>query len=274
MRSLTATVLIAASVLGPAATRAETAPVMTVEGTNLRVVTDGGAVLRSPDLVGAVLQVHVGDGEMARVRIDAVTVDPAGGVLLHQFSVEGPSGERLPYCSPDPDGRTTGFPLAGRAGEDGHLIKTSDDDFSIACTSGARGKCVRFGYHPWTDAAALSRYNACLRLVRADYGGANDPFTRDGMLIDLYDDAGVQKPEAVDPMPFEAGWTEHGAVCVAHPRVPENGSLDDIVARYPHLAGRIGPDVCTETAARAWGAVLFNRSRINPTTPVVNTRAP
>jgi hypothetical protein len=65
---------------------------------------------------------------------------------------------------------------------------------------------------------------------------------------------------AKDPsLVFEAGWTEHGAVCVNHPRVAGNITLSEIEARWPQLAGKTGA-ICTEAFARSNGALLFNRS--------------
>jgi hypothetical protein len=52
-----------------------------------------------------------------------------------------------------------------------------------------------------------------------------------------------------------------GAICVAHPRIPENITLDELSRRYPGLAPRLGPEKCTEDAAMADPAALtFNRS--------------
>ena len=102
-------------------------------------------------------------------------------------------------------------------------------------------------------------YNACIQMVRADYGGDGTGTTRNGMIIDLYDDHGIQAPDADHRMAFEAGWTHDGAVCVNHPRVKENISLGDIAARWHRLAGRTGAR-CTEETARSLGALLFNRS--------------
>jgi hypothetical protein len=38
-------------------------------------------------------------------------------------------------------------------GHDGAMEPTEPGIFEIVCTSGARGKCVRFGYLPWISAA-------------------------------------------------------------------------------------------------------------------------
>ena len=97
-----------------------------------------------------------------------------------------------------------------------------------------------------------------MRMVRADYSGDGKGTTRDGMLIDLYDVAGIELDTGPSGMDFEAGWTKDGAVCVRHVRVKENTSLDAL-EKLTSLRGRTGA-VCTEQFARAHGAVIFNRS--------------
>ena len=39
-------------------------------------------------------------------------------------------------------------------------------------------------------------YNACIRLLRADYCGDGRPFTRDGTLVDIYDHLGGHRSDA------------------------------------------------------------------------------
>ena len=121
---------------------------------------------------------------------------------------------------------------------------------------------MRFGYRRWdvgADGAPLAPLHAaCVRMVRADYGGDRG-WTKNGMRIDLYDSRGVQKPDNAPEDAFEAGWTPDGAVCVRHVRVKENVTLAELEATYPALRGRTG-EICTEEFARAHGAILFNRS--------------
>ena len=97
-------------------------------------------------------------------------------------------------------------------------------------------------------------------MVRGDYGGADQPFTKDGMNIDLYDPQGIQMPDMAIEQTFEAGWTPEGAVCVHHARVKENVTLAELEARFPRLKGRTGT-ICTEAFARQHGAILLNRSK-------------
>lgn len=86
------------------------------------------------------------------------------------------------------------------------------------------------------------------------------------MLIDVYDPAGIQQRDPKSDaagVRFEAAWTTTGAVCVAHTRVPENITLDELARTCPHLAGRLGDTACTaESATRFKERVLiFNGSR-------------
>lgn len=237
---------------------AQTSPAVSsisVEGTEIVVRLGDGRRLRSRELVGAVLKVRF-EGQPAEVRIAAVEPDPddkTGTVWLHTFEGRQADGTFSNLCSPGPDGRRQGFPLQDVAG-----------GLELTCSSGATGKCVRFGYRPWAsgpDGRSLApQHAACVRMVRGDYGGAGEPFTKDGMNIDLYDTQGIQTPDMAADQSFEAGWSPDGAVCVHHIRVKENVTLEQLEARFPKLKGRTGA-ICTEAFARANGALLLNRSK-------------
>jgi len=243
---------------------AETVSSIAVEGTEFRIRLEDGRTLGSRDLIGAALTLNAG-GRTLKVRIEAVEPDPldkSGDTLLHTFSVQDDKGHWLALCEPDRDGRRAGFPLAGRALADGRIVP-SPGRIELACTSGAQGKCVRFGYKPWrtgpSGISLLDAYNACIKMVRADYCGDGRATTREGMRIDVYDRFGIQKADALSDMTFEAGWTQDGAVCVNHPRVKENITLDRLAATCPRLRGRLGA-VCDESAAARRGGLVFNRS--------------
>ncbi len=232
-------------------------------GTLFRATLSDGSVKEGADLVGMTLVFDV-EGSPVRVYIAGISPDPmdsTGSVFLHDFRL-AETGE--PLCDAAPDGQRTGFPLSGQMATDGRLLAASPSQFELICAAGALGKCVRFGYHPWqtTDdgQAMRSYYDACVRMVRADYCGDGQGWTRDGMAIDLWDDRGIQLTETRDDpeYSFEAGWTPEGAVCVSHTRVPENITLDRLKAVCPRLATM---PACDEDAARAAGALLFNRSR-------------
>lgn len=248
--------LLLASSLALTALPALSAPTVSsvaVQGTEIVVALSDGRVLRSKDLVGAVLDVRF-DGQPAKVRVSHVEPDPterSGTVWLHTFDVQQADGAWRNLCSPGPDGRRQGFPLQGAAQPE------------FTCTSGAVGKCVRLGYRPWTtgpDGGSLAPYHAaCVRMLRGDYGGTGEAWTRDGIRIDAYDRQGIEKADRTFDAAFEAGWSPDGAVCVHHVRVKEGITLAVLEEKYPNLKGRTG-ELCTEEYARAMGAVIFNRS--------------
>jgi hypothetical protein len=241
------------------------APTIEVVGTTLRARLADGSVREGAELIGAALVVAVG-GQTIRVRLAGVEKDPRdpiGEILLYDFRRVDADGREQPLCDPDPDGRRLGLPLVGRTDAAGVLQPADGGTFELVCTAGAQGKCVRFGYAPWRQAsdgrAMIDWYNACVRMVRGDYCGDGRPFTRNGTLIDIYDRIGVQTSDQDPSMRFEAIWRPDGAVCVAHPRIPEIIDLAGLARICPRLVGRLGPEVCNEDAFG--GGLVMNRSR-------------
>lgn len=246
----------------PAASAEEAVSSVTVERTAFHVTLADGRVLSGPNLVGATLTMTDGRGGQVPVRIDAVETDPhepSGEITLYAFSIEdAATGAWRNLCQPDPYGERWGFPVT--FGTDGEPLPKGA--FAILCTGGARAKCLRFGYKPWgppvEGVPARTLYDTCVHMVRADYCGDGVGYTRNGTLIDLYDRFGIQKDEPAPGMSFEAGWGPDGAVCVAHTRIPENATLDEVLTACPRLRRAPTGRDCTESSAS--GALLFNKS--------------
>jgi hypothetical protein len=139
---------------------------------------------------------------------------------------------------------------------------------SLTCTSGAEGKYILFGYRPWETKDGLplrEAHLACVRMVRADYGGDISSYTKEGMLIAFRDRFEIREFPKDNTMALEAVWGPEGALCVAHTRVGEIVSLEELGRLYPHLVGHLGPSACNDSAvAGNPAAILFNRSAINP----------
>lgn len=234
-------------------------------GSTFRVVRADGTVLAQDELPGSVLTLGDGSGATRQIRIDAVEPDPrdpAGEVMLYTLSEpDAATGTWRNACEPDPDGRRLGFPLAGAFTADGRYVALPGR-ILITCTGGAEGKCVRFGYKPWRttpDGIDLAPYyQACVRLVRADYGGDGVGHTRNGTPIDIFDRIGIQRDEVAPGMTFEAAFGPDGAVCVAHTRLPDVLSMHDLAEHYPRLAGHVGTR-CDDTAH----ALVFVRSYVH-----------
>jgi hypothetical protein len=273
--TLTKTLLVLCGLWGSlalAADRPDRIGSVEVDGTVLRIARSGGKTLSGADLVGlTVTLTPAGDAAVRKVFVEAAKIDPrdpAHEILLYHFlSVDPATGQREELCGPDAYGERWGFPLRGQWDPEGQHI--SDAGFTLTCADGAQGKCVRFGYKPWKtlgNGLRLADYHqACVRMVRADYCGGHGT-TRDGMLIDLYDDIGIQDPDPqadAAGVRFEAAWSPAGAVCVAHTRVPEHVTLQQLAQNCPRLKDRLGPEVCTAAQAKLFipKALLYNKSR-------------
>jgi hypothetical protein len=244
-----------------------------VDGTVLRIRFASSRVMSGNDLTGATLSLaQAGLSAPLKVKVESVETDPLDPahetLLYHLLVVDAETGRTSELCDPDARGERWAFPLKGQWDAEGRRV-SSDAGFTLTCADGAQGKCVRFGYKPWKtlrSGVRLEAYHqACIRLVRADYCGGHGT-TRDGMLIDIYDNLGINAP---DPNPsatgvrFEAAWGTTGAVCVAHTRVPENITLQELSHKCPRLRGRLGDSACTEAGSRRWGnqVLMYDRSR-------------
>lgn len=237
---------------------------LSVDGSAFVLQLADGKVLKGVELQGATLHLAMAEHGTRPLRLTTITVDPQDpAILRHQFDAQGPDGAWHSACKPNFQGETWGFPIAlpeHHPGREGAI--------TITCASGAVGKCARFGYKPWAKGPQgedlLPYHGACVHMVRADYCGKDEPHTRDGTTIDMYDDAGIQKADsAADPdFSFEAGWAPTGATCVARTRWAELLTLDQLHQSCPRLAQLPS---CTEPLARERGALLFNRSKNNRT---------
>lgn len=239
------------------------APRLEVEQAKFRLELGDGRFLEGDSLVGVILRLRDGAGRPLHIRIESLNAtaeQSAAGLELYGLSRRDGQGRWSPLCKLGADGRALGFPLpAVAAGDEAAAVGPG---FSLACTAGARGKCVMLGYRPWAVTAggqSLRPYfDSCVHMMRADYCGDGVPHTRPGIRVDPWDRAGVQS--AIGDMPFEAAWGPHGAICLARVRVPALSSLQQILAGCPRL-DRIPPASCeARSQAPDSAALLWNRS--------------
>ncbi|WP_434418933.1 ADYC domain-containing protein [Nannocystis pusilla] len=246
----------------PPATPAEGSPgpagalEVAIDKTAFRVTLPDGHVLSDSEMIGVVLTVRDEDGAWRKVRVEKIEADPRDPeITLYDLSVQNPQTNAwAPMCAPGPDGLARAMPLAGTWTADGRH-EAVEGAFNVTCTSGAIGKCVRFGYKPWASASdggsLWEEHQACVRMVRADYCGDGTAFTRTGMLINVGDRRGIQRVDEAPEFVLEAGWGPAGAICVHHPRVAENVTLAQLEARCPdRLRGRTGA-ACTQAVVTA-----------------------
>ncbi|WP_428381731.1 ADYC domain-containing protein [Nevskia ramosa] len=236
-----------------------TAPDLSTEHTAFVLKLADGRVLRGVQMQGAMVHMGIEGGQIASIKLASIIPDPKDpDILRHEFQVQDAQGTWKPACQPNFYGETWGFPIAlpeGHPGREGAI--------TLTCSSGAVGKCVRFGYKPWAKGPhgedLMPYHAACVHMVRADYAGDGTAHTKNGTDIDVYDRIGIQQSESGNDSKFgfEAGWAPAGAVCVAHTRWSDLITTAQLFERYPRLA-RKG---CDEATAAAAGALLFNRSK-------------
>lgn len=111
------------------------------------------------------------------------------------------------------------FPVPGYWRDDGGY----DRDralISFACVQRDVAKCLRNGYA--TDAIRTSDdvklFEACTRMMRADYCGKGDSYTVDGTLVRVTDNRNLPPSKVEAPMSFEAAWHATGVACFNRPR--------------------------------------------------------
>jgi len=234
-----------------------------IEAGRILVPAKHGGYLPDAKLKGARLVGHDDIGRALTYRIDSIVAyhDSLVALTLYGFSTPDSTGRWVPACQADRMGRKLGLALPGYFDLSGSYI--ADSSFTIACTGGAAGKCILFGYGPWVRAAdgtsMRPTFQSCMRMVRADYCGDGVPHTRNGTTIDMWDPKGVQSDSTrLSGFTFEASWAPDGAVWLNRTRIKAVADLDSIARECPdrYRKMRIPSDTTT------WGpAYLFNRSR-------------
>lgn len=209
--------------------------------TNVRVESGGlvadatgpnGAprTLRGRDLVDARLSVELSNGVMLDgFRIADVTPanpDPSefpGTEIAWRYQVVYSRDGKTwspPLCqvaADRPDTQGGAIALAESVGNDGSVSQLATY-FSLSCGMGAVAECARWGYHtPGPD--QRERYQACIRMARADYCGNGVDHTCAGTQIRYWPE-GASAPDG-GAAAFEAAWSENGAVCGGHLRWQE-----------------------------------------------------
>lgn len=211
--------------------------------------------LRGDQMVDQVFTYRRSDGPTLQLKLESARQERQRPewppIWLLEVARIQPDGTLLPLCKPDPEDQRLAIPYPDRSAPDG---------YRFTCSSGANGKCLRSGYLPWhvsANGTVLAPFHqACVHLLRADYGADGRSWTQPGVRVDVSDVLGLITPEA--GYRFEAGWGPTGAVCLAQPRIPQTHSLQEIATALPQLSSSLGPERCTEKEARRLGAILFS----------------
>jgi ADYC domain len=229
---------------------------MSLNGSELAGTAESGEVLAGQELIGAHMSGLLSDGSTLLMRIDDAEPlpGPNSDVWAYQVSYALQGGIWSPLCGVSGGAPIGAVALAGTwnlgsgvAG--GGSWSASASSFTFACRGAALAKCVELGYKPWqavSGAPLQDHHQACTRMIRADYCGDGTAWTADGVLINLYDNLGIQADEA--SWKTDAEWLPGGARCYhklrdfqhgkptcKHLKSPHCGTFDDgalLVSEY------------------------------------------
>ncbi len=243
-----------------------TAGSLNIVGGAITLTQAGGRSLSGEQLIGLEIDLTSPGGALMTVRIDGVEHDAQDPQLMfYHFTTRDPgSGQWQPVCLPDYEGKTMGFLLEAITTPTGTYLPAKGV-YSLQCSSGASGKCVRWGYKPWafgpSGKSLWDHHQACTRMARADYCGNGVSHTKDGTMINMYDPLGIQRSETSPAFSFEAAWGAQGAVCVRKVRWPDISSLERLAARCPQLRDKLGEGWGASTAKAFGRALIWNESK-------------
>ena len=138
-----------------------------------------------------------------------------------RFTVdEGP--QLWPICEVDIDGHQRAYLVEDVFVDVEDASITRDEGpILVACTSGALGKAITWGFSPWyARSGDLSLYQTGVRTVRADYCGDGNAHTEEGTPIQVSNTlAGLEFYDADEET--EAIFGPNGAICLSEPRVDQ-----------------------------------------------------
>jgi hypothetical protein len=143
----------------------------------------------------------------------------SGGGVSWAYDLElwHPDLRRWVAACRDPDDMA--FPIPGYWRDNGRYDRESQT-ISFACVQRDVAKCLRNGYA--ADAVGTSDdvklFDACTRMMRADYCGNGDSYTVDGTLVRVSDNRYLPPSKVEAPLSFEAAWRPTGVACINRPR--------------------------------------------------------
>lgn len=235
-----------------------------VSGGRLHGRFRGGPHLVDGDWVGAVMDVYLlctglNEESKFQARIDAVS-SSGYQIKIHDPDRSDDLGDASwrPACTAPLDAPEAvwAVPFAEVWDERG-IRSDSSEFFTLACPTSAIAKRDRMGYAGEADtehdADARLLRQACTRTMRADYLGDGEFGTRDGVLIDIEDNKGIQVREQEGDVPLldlEAVWSPTGAVCANYPRISDNTAAVENLRRCEDVDAALDPS--RPTLIRSW----------------------
>jgi hypothetical protein len=175
--------------------------------------TQGGVSFFGQQLVGSKWELTLVSGATetpAMMWISSATNNQ--GAWQYTFQHHDAQGNVASLCDPDLNGAATAVPIADITvnAATGDLLARNNTLY-LACTSGAIGKAVTWGYMPWD--ITVPEFEAAVRVVRADYCGDGQSWTTPGNPLQIQDVWGVSS-FANATATNEAVWGLNGALCL------------------------------------------------------------
>ena len=188
------------------------------------------------------------------------TSDEPGSVPGYRISARGPTGavgKATPLCR---DGESA-LLIAGQESRDPVTLTAHDAghrSFTLACTDHLLGKARRMSYDPdrapdHPRSTTSGQRTATLRMLRADYCGTGQSFTRPGVPVKWQNRAGwMPYGRAPAAHLVAAAWDRHGATCMNHPRLPDWYARSDIEASCGRDIPRCNPQIVAGSEWVSW----------------------
>jgi hypothetical protein len=134
----------------------------------------------------------------------------------YTFQTLNEQGQPTFICDADASGSRAAIPIrnitVNRATGD---ISARPSTAYLACTSGAIGKAITWGYKPWQR--SLHDFEVATRMIRADYCFDGNSWTTTGTALQVRDAYGIND-FAYQTEPTEVVWTTTGVACLTQPR--------------------------------------------------------
>jgi hypothetical protein len=135
---------------------------------------------------------------------------------LYTFQTLDEQGQPTYICDADSSGSHAAIPVRDITVNrvTGHISARPKTAY-LACTSGAIGKAITWGYKPWQR--SLTDFEVATRMVRADYCFDGNSWTQTGTALQIRDAYDIND-FAFATEPTEVVWTRTGVACLTQPR--------------------------------------------------------
>lgn len=190
-------------------------------------------------LVGSKWELKLIQGSVETPATMAITAyeEAEPGEFRYTFHYNDVNGAPVPVCDPDPQGDIAAVPIKNITVDDvtGQVASRADTMY-LACTSGAVGKAVAWGYKPWKR--TVDEFETAIRMVRADYCYDGMSWTTPGTPVEVRDRWSINDFINV-AHPTEAVWGKDVLRCLSNPRTTAYGAVTCNGAPLPACPGNV-----------------------------------